>query len=106
MITVDSIRELIYSLPKSDIQYCINFLSNRDFDSLLEIIDSDIYKINKNLDSDIPKKEYLELDADKINRLKSEVVNYMANLDLSNLDNNNDEDDDSIRSSIYEDDYE
>ena len=59
---IETIRRLIVYLPKRDIQLGYKFLNRRDFDSLKELIDSAIYKVEKNLASENPKDEYINLE--------------------------------------------
>ena len=79
---IETIRRLIVYLPKRDIQLGYKFLNRRDFDSLKELIDSAIYKVEKNLASENPKDEYINLDLDMMNELQQEVYLYAINLEL------------------------
>ena len=91
---IETIRRLIVYLPKRDIQLGYKFLNRRDFDSLKELIDSAIYKVEKNLASENPKDEYINLDLDMMNELQQEVYLYAINLQLpDNEDDYNNYDD-------------
>ena len=91
---IETIRRLIVYLPKRDIQLGYKFLNRRDFDSLKELIDSAIYKVEKNLASENPKDEYINLDLDMMNELQQEVYLYAINLELpDNEDDYNNYDD-------------
>ena len=91
---IETIRRLIVYLPKRDIQLGYKFLNRRDFDSLKELIDSAIYKVEKNLASEKPKDEYISLDLDMMNELQQEVYLYAINLELpDNEDDYNNYDD-------------
>lgn len=91
---IETIRRLIVYLPKKDIQLGYKFLNRRDFDSLKELIDSAIYKVEKNLASENPKDEYINLDLDMMNELQQEVYLYAINLELpDNEDDYNNYDD-------------
>ena len=91
---IETIRRLIVYLPKRDIQLGYKFLNRRDFDSLKELIDSAIYKVEKNLASENPKDEYVNLDLDMMNELQQEVYLYAINLELpDNEDDYNNYDD-------------
>lgn len=70
------------SLPKRDIPLGYKFLENREFDSLKELIDSAIYKVEKNLKSSAPKEEYLRVNLEELNTLKSEVDIYTMQLEI------------------------
>ena len=91
---IETIRRLIVYLPKRDIQLGYKFLNRRDFDSLKELIDSAIYKVEKNLASENPKDKYINLDLDMMNELQQEVYLYAINLELpDNEDDYNNYDD-------------
>lgn len=78
---IERIKVLIDSLPKKDIPLGYKFLSERNFESLKELVDSAIYKIEKNLKTDNPKEEYLKINLDNLDVLKAEVDLYLAMLD-------------------------
>lgn len=75
------IKSLLDSLPKRDISIGDKFISIRDFESLKELVDSALYKTEKNILSEKPKKEYLEVDIDRLKSLKAEVDAYILLLD-------------------------
>lgn len=83
---VERIQVLIGSLPERDIPLGHEFLNERDFDSLKELIDSAIYKVRRSLKSDNPKEEYLKVNLEDLGRLKSEVDMYIAQLGISEDD--------------------
>lgn len=74
------IHDLIPSLPNKDISLGYKFLNERNFELLKDLIDSAIYKIKNNLKTENPKKEYLEINMENLNQLKSEVDLYLMNL--------------------------
>lgn len=69
------VQNLIQYLPQKDKNYCLNFLNKRDFQSILEIVESDIYKAER-------KKEKDENYISTLNDLKSELLTYMSYLDI------------------------
>lgn len=71
------------SLPERDIPLGNRFLSDRDFESLKELVDSAIYKIKKNLRTDNPREEYLKIDLEDLSKLKFEVDLYLSMIELS-----------------------
>lgn len=89
---VERMKKLINYLPEKDIKLGNKFIDNRDFESLQELVDSARYKVRKSLSSDNPKSEYINLDMDKIDKLKVEVDAYCL---LLNPDIDNDDDYDS-----------
>ena len=76
MNTLERIQSLITVLPEKDIQLAEQFIKKREFESLYELVSSDIYKVRKkakqnNIEEiDIPNLGDLDL-------LKSEIVNYI-----------------------------
>ncbi len=82
---VQKMKELVKFLPKKDIKYANTFIEVRDFESLKDLVWSDLYKIDKNLDSKNPNQEYLDLDSDKIMDLFTEVNNYCDLLYASDM---------------------
>ena len=71
------------SLPERDIPLGNRFLSDRNFESLKELVDSAIYKIKKNLRTDNPREEYLKIDLEDLSNLKREVDLYLSMIELS-----------------------
>lgn len=77
---LDKIKELIPSLPNRDIQLGYDFLNKRDFESLKDLVDSAIYKVEKNIKSNTPKEEYTKVNLDELIELKLEVSVYLNQL--------------------------
>lgn len=77
---LDKIKELIPSLPNRDIQLGYDFLNKRDFESLKDLVDSAIYKVEKNIKRDTSKEEYTKVNLDELIELKLEVSVYLNQL--------------------------
>ena len=75
-------RKLLNSLPKSDQTLGEQFIQSRDFESLEDLVDSAIYKTRKNIRSENPKEEYLEVDLTELSNLKAEVDVYLTQLEV------------------------
>ena len=75
-------RKLLNSLPKSDITLGEQFIQSRDFESLKDLVDSAIYKVRKNIKSENPKQEYLDVDLTELSNLKAEVDVYLTQLEV------------------------
>lgn len=79
------IHELISILPEKDSRLAIKYLDKRDFQSVLEIVESDLYKA---------EKDKLEVNPDDyiigLTELRSELLTYMSYLDVP--DNSDDYD--------------
>ena len=82
MKPIERMRKLLNSLPKSDQTLGEQFIQSRDFESLKDLVDSAIYKTRKNIRSENPKEEYLEVDLTELSNLKAEVDVYLTQLEV------------------------
>lgn len=82
MRAVDRMRKLLNSLPKSDITLGEQFIQSRDFESLKDLVESAIFKTRKNIKSENPKQEYLDVDLTELSNLKAEVDVYLTQLEV------------------------
>lgn len=82
MKAIERMRTLINQLPESDVPLGERFISERDFESLQELVDSAIFRINKSVRSDAPKEEYAKVDLWELKKLKAEVDVYVEQLQL------------------------
>lgn len=99
---VKRMKALICSLPERDIPLGHKFLNERSFDSLKELVDSAIYRVRRSLKSDNPKEEYLKVNLEDLNRLKSEVDMYIIQWGMPEDDMyNEDFDDYEIEEEFY-----
>ena len=80
--TLDNIKKFINYLPSKDVQIGFKFLEIRDFENLKDLVDSAIIRTKKNLRSEFPKQEYINVDLEYLNILKSEVDIYLFQLNL------------------------
>lgn len=71
-------KTLLNVLPEKDRTICLEYLKQRDFEAILEIVKSDIYKTRKNYIDDIPDTYESELI-----KLECELISYMSVLDIS-----------------------
>lgn len=79
------IHELISILPEKDSKLAIKYLDKRDFQSVLEIVESDLYKAEKDK-SEVNPDDYII----GLTELRSELLTYMSYLDIP--DNSDDYD--------------
>ena len=86
--TLKNIKKFINYLPSKDVQIGFKFLEQRDFDKLKELVDSALIRIKRNLRTDNPKQEYLNIDLDSLNILKAEVDIYVFQLNLPEIEEN------------------
>ena len=80
------VKELIAVLPEKDINIVKSYIDKRDFNSVLEIIESDIYKAerdNNHIQDGIPDDYILALT-----EMKGELLTYISYLEVP--DNSND----------------
>lgn len=82
MKPIERMRKLLNSLPKSDITLGEQFIQSRDFETLKDLVDSAIYKVRKNIKSENPKQEYLDVDLTELSNLKAEVDVYLTQLEV------------------------
>lgn len=76
--TLMTIKKLVENLPPKDIPIAERFIAQRNFPMLQELVDSALYKINKNLASENPKKEYETLNVELIEELAVAVDSYIT----------------------------
>ena len=82
MKPIERMRKLLNNLPKSDITLGEQFIQSRNFESLKDLVDSAIYKVRKNIKSENPKQEYLDVDLTELSNLKAEVDVYLTQLEV------------------------
>lgn len=87
--TLKNIKNFINYLPSKDVQIGFKFLEQRDFDKLKELVDSALIRTKRNLKTDNPKQEYLNVNLDSLNILKAEVDIYVFQLNLPEIKENN-----------------
>lgn len=84
--SIEKIQTLLSHLPQRDTKIANELLSERKFEDLLEIIDSDIYLVRKNQLKESPKEEYVNISLEKLLQLRSELLEYMSYLVLPDND--------------------
>ncbi len=96
---LEFIKANIKHLPIKDKELANKFITNREFHQLQELVDSALYKISKNLNSDNPKEEYKILDIDAIEELSVKIDEYIIKvygesfrLNAGDLEDEDDED--------------
>ena len=80
--SLNNIKKFINYLPSKDVQIGFKFLEKRDFENLKDLVDSAIIRTKKNIRSEFPKQEYLNVDLERLNILKAEVDVYLMRLNL------------------------
>lgn len=81
---LNKIRELIKELPGKDAPLAAKFLEQRNFQCIMELIESDIYKIKQKADllELVEKDSEVNAHIDKLLELKSNLDEYMSYLDV------------------------
>lgn len=76
---LNRIKELVPVLPRKDAEIVRKYLDKRDFQSVLEIVESDLYKADKSMNKldDIPDDYTTALT-----ELRGELLTYMSYLDI------------------------
>lgn len=87
---LDKIRRLSKSLPKGDIKFAEKYIASREFDKLLEIVESDIYLVQQNELLEHPKEKFANIDLEELLELRGAVDEYMSFLEVP--DNSDDDD--------------
>lgn len=75
-------RKLVRQLPKNDDLLGLKFLNNREFQNLLDLVNSDIYLVSVEQDKENPKEKYKDIDLDSLVELKGEILEYISYLDV------------------------
>ena len=87
---LDKIRRLSRSLPEGDIKFAEKYIASREFDNLLEIVESDIYLVQQNELLEHPKEKFANIDLEELWELRCAVDEYMSFLEVP--DNSDDDD--------------
>ena len=84
--SLNRIKGLIKVLPGKDLSLATEFLNNRNFQGILELVESDIYKAEKKDSNrqDNTLNDYIIA----LTELRSELLTYMSYLDISEYDDN------------------
>jgi len=71
------INELVQYLPEKDKNIALKLIAKRDFNSLKELVDSCIKKIEKTTNTEEYINKFASLDLDKIYELAGIIVDYL-----------------------------
>lgn len=78
------IKRLVKYLPESDIKYANKYIEARQFDRLLEIVESDIYLVSQNESLEHPKEKFINVSVKELMDLKDAIEEYISYLVLDN----------------------
>lgn len=78
-------KEKLQYLPERDIKFAEDFINNRNFEALQDLVNSDILLVGKNQLSATPNPRYVGIDLLKLSELK-EIVDEYCKLLYSDLE--------------------
>ena len=81
------IQQNLQCLPPEDVELCNQFLMNRQFENLLEIVESCLIMKNRDDYKDVHKDKWLNVDRGQLEQLTLDVREYTSYLDLSDISN-------------------
>ena len=87
---LDKIKRLSKSQPEGDIKFAEKYIKSREFDKLLEIVESDIYMVQQNKSLEHPKEKFANINLEELLRLRVAVDEYMSFLEIPDNSDNND----------------
>ena len=105
MMLIDEITNLISILPEQDVTIAFNFIKNRQFEKLKELVDSDVVKLqHQALNYEINTNEYYVAlsNLDNCLQLQQNVNRYLDQLGI--LYDDIDEDDYDLFDNEYDED--
>lgn len=80
--SLDIIRKLSRELPKKDADLARKFIEQREFEKLLEIVESDIYLVQQNELLEVPKEKFKGINLEKLIELRGALEEYMSFLEV------------------------
>ena len=86
---LDKIRRLSKSLPERDIKFAEKYIASREFDKLLEIVESDIYMVQQNELLEHSKEKFANINLEELLELRGAIDEYMSFLEVP--DNSDDD---------------
>ena len=81
------IQQNLQCLPPEDVELCNQFLRNRQFENLLEIVESCLIMKKRDDYKDVHKDKWLNVDRGQLEQLTLDVREYTSYLDLSDISN-------------------
>lgn len=82
MQPLERIKKLARSLIDTDQLLAEQFIRDRDFSSLYELVDSAIYRARKEIQKEDPDPMYDDLDVDELCKLRAEIDVYMDGMKI------------------------
>jgi hypothetical protein len=91
MNAVNEIKEQLYLLPEKDKILCEKFLENRQFESILEIVESDIIKMERSSEKKRRKNSGVFKDLDRLANLEELKISLLEYIDQLTYNPNDEE---------------
>lgn len=76
------IQQGLQYLPPNDIELCNQFLKQRDFEKLRDIVESCLIMKKRDDCKKFHKKKWLDIDRGQLEKLYLDVIEYTSYLDL------------------------
>ena len=86
------IQQNLQCLPPRDAELCNQFLINRQFENLREIVESCLIMKKRDDYKDVHKDKWLSVDRGQLEQLTLNVREYISYLGLSDISNDLEED--------------
>ena len=81
------IQQNLQCLPHRDVELCNQFLKNRQFGNLREIVESCLIMKKRDDYKDVHKDKWLNVDRGQLEQLTLDVREYISYLGLSDISN-------------------
>lgn len=81
------IQQNLQCLPPKDVELCNQFLRNRQFENLREIVESCLVMKKRDDCRDVHKDKWLNVDRGQLEQLTLDIREYTSYLDLSDISN-------------------
>ena len=81
------IKQGLQCLPPKDTELCGQFLKNRDFEKLRDIVESCLIMKKRDDHRDVHKDKWVNVDRGQLEQLTLDVREYTSYLDLSDISN-------------------
>lgn len=81
------IQQNLQCLPPKDVELCNQFLKNRQFENLSEIVESCLIMKKRDDYKDAHKDKWLKVDRGQLEQLTLDVREYASYLGLSDISN-------------------
>lgn len=85
------IKQGLQCLPPKDTELCSQFLEDRDFEKLREVVESCLIMKKRDDHRNVHRDKWVSVDRSQLEQLTLDVREYTSYLDLSDISNDLDE---------------